>query len=661
MTTRPIPDPAPEPLPQQPVTRVEPPTDHTEPPADNLEASVDRTAERQPPMNAQVSGPTTAQDPHPIPRRPPVTAQRTPVTAQRPLLVTAQRTPVAVQPSPLVPAPPSRWQRRWAGPAADAPRAVLAATATAAVVGAVSIPLDRPGAGWLVAAVAGTVALSVAAARVPGCSGRRPRRRTLHPPRSNTNVNPAGVNPTGVRGGEAGAANTDPVRSGTTGAPDRTAAVEQGSRGARTRLGAVRLIWLAATVALVGVGTVRAAGWLFVLCLFTAGLTACLAVADGRTLPGLFFSIGITPAAVLRALPWARRGLRQADRAGRSSLSRGFATAAASVALLVVFGALFASADAHFADLIDGLLPELSAGTVLRWIFVSLVFGGGLLGAAYVLAAPPDLTGLERPARHRLRGTEWAVPVALLDLLFAAFVLVQLTNLFGGSAHVQDTAGLTYADHARGGFWQLLAVTVLTLMVIAAATRWAPRDTPAKRWLIRALLGILALFSLVVVASALYRMNVYTHAYGATRLRLLVAACELWLGVIFVLVLVAGLRLRATWLPRLIVGTAVLALLGLAAANPDRLIAERNVDRHATSGRLDLEYLSRLSADAVPALDRLPDPLRDCVLRNIAEHLNDHPDDWRSANLGRSNARNLLHTTPATHPTPQQNPCPTTP
>ena len=359
-------------------------------------------------------------------------------------------------------------------------------------------------------------------------------------------------------------------------------------------------------MALIGVGTVRAAGWLFVLCLLTAGLTACLAVANGRTLPGLLFSVLITPEAVFRSVPWARRGLRQADRAGRSSLSRGLATVGASVGLLVVFGALFASADAAFADLLDGLLPELSGGTVARWIFVSLAVAGGLLGAAYVLAAPPDLTGLERPARHRLRRLEWAVPVALLDVLFAAFVLVQLTSLFGGSAHVQDTAGLTYADHARGGFWQLLVVTVLTLMVIAGAVRWAPRQAPAQRGLIRMLLGTLALFSLVVVASALYRMNVYTHAYGSTRLRLLVAACELWLGAVFVLVLVAGVRLRATWLPRLVVGTAVLALLGLAVLNPDRFIADRNVDRYAASGQLDLEYLSRLSADAVPALDRLP-------------------------------------------------------
>ena len=123
------------------------------------------------------------------------------------------------------------------------------------------------------------------------------------------------------------------------------------------------------------------------------------------------------------------------------------------------------------------------------------------------------------------------MPLALLVLLFAMFVAVQLTVLFGGSRHVLDTDGLTYADYARGGFWQLLVVTGLTLLVLAGAARWAPRDDPHRpgadpgrssaRW---------PSLTLVIVASALHRMDVYADTYGLTRLRLLVALCELWLG-----------------------------------------------------------------------------------------------------------------------------------
>jgi hypothetical protein len=227
-------------------------------------------------------------------------------------------------------------------------------------------------------------------------------------------------------------------------------------------------------------------------------------------------------------------------------------------------------------------------------------------------------------------------------VLFAIFVVVQFTVLFGGVEHVLGPNGPSFAEYARKGFWQLLAVTLLTLGVLGIAARWAPRDTRTDRIAIRLLLGALALFSLVIVASALYRMHVYQEAYGFTQLRVLVSMCELWLGGIFVMVLAAGVRLAAGWLPRAAVATAMAALLGLVALDPDQFIADRNIDRYAQTGRIDVLYLSSLSADAVPALDRLPADLRACALARIAEDLATSSDTWNAWNLARSRARALL-------------------
>ncbi|MEU5672338.1 DUF4173 domain-containing protein, partial [Micromonospora sp. NPDC047753] len=418
-------------------------------------------------------------------------------------------------------------------------------------------------------------------------------------------------------------------RPGATGAPGR----------------AVQALWAAATVALVAVGTVRAAGWLFALCLLAAAVTGALAVTGGRSPLGMLVAVTLPPAATVRALPWAARGVRDTRPAGSGvGFGRILTSLAVSAVLLTLFGLLFSSADAVFAELVTGLLPDISLPGVIGWTFRLVVIGGGLLGGAYLISRPPDLEGLRpRPSRpvHRL---EWTLPLVLLDALFAAFVLVQLTVLFGGAGHVLRTAGLTYAEYARGGFWQLLAVTALTLLVIAVAARRASQATRADRLLVRVLLGTLTALSLVIVASALYRMQVYADAYGATRLRLVVATMELWLGLLFLLVGVAVVRLRAEWLPRLVIGTAVLALLGLALVNPDRLIADRNVDRYLETGRLDVGYVSGLSADAVPALARLPDPMRICALTQIAA---EQPRDglW-ATNLGRLRARAELDTIP---------------
>jgi hypothetical protein len=211
---------------------------------------------------------------------------------------------------------------------------------------------------------------------------------------------------------------------------------------------------------------------------------------------------------------------------------------------------------------------------------------------------------------------------------------------------VLETDGLTYADYARGGFWQLLVVTGLTLVVVAGAIRWAPRDTRVDRVLIRVVLGALSALTLIIVASALHRMDLYADTYGLTRLRVLVALCELWLGVVFLLVMIAGIRLRARWLARAVVGAGVLALLGLVAVNPDGLIADRNIARFERGQNIDTVYLAGLSADAVPALDRLSAEERDCALGPIAGELDRKPDDWRGWNYGRSHARAILMADP---------------
>jgi Domain of unknown function (DUF4173) len=182
--------------------------------------------------------------------------------------------------------------------------------------------------------------------------------------------------------------------------------------------------------------------------------------------------------------------------------------------------------------------------------------------------------------------------------------------------------------------------------VIRMTVRRAPTDSRADRMWLRALLGGLAGLTLVIVASALSRMWAYQDAYGYTVLRVLVAACELWLGVVYLMVLAAGIRLRASWLPRAIVGSAVLALLMLAVINPDGYVAERNVARYEHTGKIDTRYLSTLSVDAAPELARLPEPARSCALVPMRARLDaGGPDGWSSWNLGRSAARELLHST----------------
>jgi two-component system, OmpR family, sensor histidine kinase BaeS len=341
------------------------------------------------------------------------------------------------------------------------------------------------------------------------------------------------------------------------------------------------------------------------------------------------------PLAGLRGLPWLGRTLAVLTGLGRgAALVR---TAVWSVLGLLVFGALFASADALVAQWVDALLPDLQVDTFVARAFLAVAVTGAVLAAAYLALNPPHVDrdrGAPAAVSHRF---EWLAPVAVVIGAFTAFLVAQAAVVFGGHDYLRRTTGLTYAEYVHQGFGQLTVATALTLLVIWAAARKAPRATVADRAWLRGSLGILCLLTLVVVASALYRMHVYQEAYGFTRLRLLVDVFEGWLGLLVLAVLVGGIALRAAWLPRFALLTGCLALLGLAVINPDAWVAEHNLDRYTETGRVDWAYLQSLSDDAVPTLSRLPDDVRHCALGDRQEA----SGDWLEWNFGRARAAHV--------------------
>lgn len=374
---------------------------------------------------------------------------------------------------------------------------------------------------------------------------------------------------------------------------------------------------------------VRDAQWVVALCLTAAFAVAVVTLTEGRTMPGLVTAGVAIPLAALRGLPWLGRSMTVSRMSG--SWVSVLRTVVLSGLLVLVFGLLFSSADALFASWAGAVVPDVSIPIlVLRGILTVAVAGGTLTGV-YVALNPPRVERLALPdAKPVARPFEWLVPVGLVAVVFAVFVAAQLTVMFGGHGYLRRTTGVTYAAYVHQGFGQLTFATLLTLGVVAVAARKAPRSSSRERLLLRFVLGVLCLLTLVVVASALYRMHVYEQAYGFTRLRLLVSVFEGWLGLVVLLVLGAGLRLRGTWVPRAVLLTGAASLLALGALNPDAYVARHNLDRYHETGKVDTYYLSGLSADAAPALSgsRLARVCRDGSGAAAA-------DDWLEWDLGR--------------------------
>ncbi|WP_214321101.1 DUF4153 domain-containing protein [Nonomuraea sediminis] len=409
---------------------------------------------------------------------------------------------------------------------------------------------------------------------------------------------------------------------------------------------------------LIAMAAVRDADWLVaVLLLAGAGLGALAVSGAGAGWLGVIRG-GVSVLLALGPVAWFLGGPLRRLVARRHILPT-LSALAITVVLLLVFGLLFASADAVFAAYVQRLTttPVWMESAPAR-VFLFVVFAV-LLAAVVLVALRPVNDPMGPAVKLGVARSVWLVPLTAVNLLFAAFVTVQVTALFGGDAWVRRTAGLTYAEYARQGFFQLVVVSVFVLGIVAVAGGMI-RTARRERWVMAGELGVLCALTMVVLASALHRMDLYTDAYGLSRLRLSVQATVWWLGAVFVLVLLAGaVRLAgngAGWLPRTVVLVTGLGVVAFALINPDLRVAQSAVEVRGVE-RIDADYLGDLGAEAVPALDRLPEPKRSCVLASVVRTNGlSRPDPWNGWNLARSQARDVL----AAHPVGSTSSCPTT-
>lgn len=314
-----------------------------------------------------------------------------------------------------------------------------------------------------------------------------------------------------------------------------------------------------------------------------------------------------------------------------------------AVPLLLIFGALFAAADAVFARLVGDLFT-FDLEDLLGHIFGTLFFGwlaAGFLRTG-LIKKPEELPHVGE-GRLLLGPIEVGVVLGLLNLLFLAFVAVQVRYLFGGAALVEATAHLTYAEYARQGFFELVLVTALVLPVLLGL-HWALGEDELALRLYRWLGSSLVALLFVIMASALQRMGLYAQQYGLTEARLYATAFMLWIGVLFIWFFVTVLRGRRE---RFAVGalvTGFVVLFALHAINPEALIARTNLALRAETGRFDALYAASLGPDAlpvlVPALDELPAeveaPLREALVERFSHR---RPLTWRSWNWGEAQGR----------------------
>lgn len=329
--------------------------------------------------------------------------------------------------------------------------------------------------------------------------------------------------------------------------------------------------------------------------------------------------------------------------------------------ILLVFGALFASADAVFADKAQVFfswlrienLADLIQPVILALIIAYISYGA--IAFAFTRGANRQAVIPDQPLFKPFLGTtESMVVLVLLNMLFASFLFIQLRYFFGGGANISIT-GYTYSEYARRGFFELLAVALFAGGLHWGLNAVTNREQAGQKMAFALAVTVLYLQVAVVLVSAYNRMGLYIQAYGLTQERLLPQIFMVVLAGILLALLVMEWRKRFDKAAIVLTLSLFIFTALVAGMNLDRSIARHNLDLAKTTGKFDGNFaVGRLSVDAVPTLfeayddKALPAALHETlgkVLACKAARLGpsiDTAEPWFATNLVNLRAKSLF-------------------
>ena len=336
---------------------------------------------------------------------------------------------------------------------------------------------------------------------------------------------------------------------------------------------------------------------LFVAAMATFALSGHIRCGQARSVPG---TVMLAVLALFTRIDRPFRSLRRLGR-DRSGQGRYLLALLAAVPVVALVLWLLSSADAVFGSFFTGLdpgdLPEL-LWRAARTVVLALCIASALWFIR------EDAPAMSPPHEAKPRRAALFLPVTvLLDIVYMIFCYIQIKYLFGGAEEASMAGG--WAEYARSGFFQLVAVAAINLGLCLAGTDEA-RFTSRGGKLLRAGFALLLALTAVILLSAFWRMRLYILAFGMSVLRLL----TLWaMAVAAVGLLAAGWKLIRPGFGffRVAGGFALGLWCFLCLANPCGMIARYNVDGYVSGAlsQLDTDYLRRLGCDVLPALPPL--------------------------------------------------------
>lgn len=327
-----------------------------------------------------------------------------------------------------------------------------------------------------------------------------------------------------------------------------------------------------------------------------------------------------------------------------------------TIPLLLVIVPLLASADDVFRSFIEqipNLFKNINIGQFIpRLLIVTIVT---CLVFSYLWSLlPSKSTSIPMIFKIKIQSPgAFLDPITvttllvLIDALYVFFIAIQFSYLFGS---LTDSLphNLTYAQYARKGFFELVVVTLINLVILIGNLNYVNASEKKVAKAVKVLNTTLVISTFIMLLSAHFRMSLYEEAFGFTYLRILTHVFMGYLFVLFTLSLAKIWRQSVPLLKSFIVVSLITYTL-LNYINIDQLIAKNNIERYNQGNPIDISYLTTLSYDAVPELVDFMNSATDQVLVNELENKLRNKKDalarvtpWQSFNISKYKAQESL-------------------
>ena len=188
-------------------------------------------------------------------------------------------------------------------------------------------------------------------------------------------------------------------------------------------------------------------------------------------------------------------------------------------------------------------------------------------------------------------------------VLYMIFILSQIPYFFSAFTGNRPDGWLIFSEYARQGFFELCGIAAINLAILIIVNVTSKKQR-VESFLLKAFNIILALITLLLIATAFSKMALYIDAYGLTMPRLLPCIFMIFLAIVFVALIV--LQKWEFSIVRMSLLTGAIMICVLCMSNPDALVVRYNLNRflNGTLQEYDMEILHRAGKAGIsPALD----------------------------------------------------------